>query len=193
MKQGRTAAALSGRKTQKTCFFAIFPISPVNDYGFSVLTGGQSQDAICPASFFLDRSHGVWGTRMMEVASTKNFRIAVDLPKNRLYLIVSGDALKANENLEAPAFVEKACAQLKPGFTCLADHTQLSLFGLPDVAAQIMSAMMRAGLRKVASVWPSESFAKIVVKSTGEQTGDSYTAKRKFFSDLGSAEAWLDE
>lgn len=130
---------------------------------------------------------------MREIGSTKNFRIAVDSSKNRLYLIVSGDALKANENLEAPVIIERACAQLKPGFTCLADHTQLSLFGLPDVAAQIQSAMMRAGVRKVASVWPSESFAKIVVKSAGDQTGDAYTAKRKYFTDLGSAEAWLDE
>lgn len=130
---------------------------------------------------------------MREIASTKNFRIEIDSSKNRLYLIVSGDALKANENLEAPAIVERACAQLKPGFTCLADHTHLNLFGLPDIAGKIQSAMERAGLRKVASVWPSESFAKIVVKSAGEQTGDAYVAKRKYFTDLAAAEAWLDE
>ncbi len=130
---------------------------------------------------------------MKDIGSTKNFQIAIDPSRNRLHLTVSGEALRANENEDAPRLVEQACAQLRPGFTCLADHTQLKLFGLPDIAARIMSVMMRAGVRKVASVWPDESFAKLVVGTAAKETGEAYASRRQSFTDLDSAKAWLDE
>jgi hypothetical protein len=130
---------------------------------------------------------------MRGIGSTKNTRVAIDSMKNRLHVNLFGDALRADENQQVPAFVEQGCAQLKPGFTCLADYTQLKLFGLPDVARDVMAVMMRAGVRKVATVWPDESFAKLVLGSAAKDTGDAYLSKRQTFTDLDSAKAWLDK
>ncbi len=130
---------------------------------------------------------------MNEIGSTKNFRVAVDKSKNRMLLVLSGDAVGAKENQDAPLIVQKACTELRPGFTCLGDQTQLKLFALPDIAREIMKVMMNAGVGKVASVWAKESFSKVVVGFAAKATGDEYLLRRKSFTDIDSAKAWLDE
>ena len=58
---------------------------------------------------------------------------------------------------------------MKPGFIGLTDLTEMKLPGLPDIAQKIQMTLLEAGLRKLASVWKHESFAKVVVGSSAQE------------------------
>ena len=80
-----------------------------------------------------------------------------------------GDALSDASVVGLLPAVKAACDPTKPGFTALADFTEMKLLGLPDVAQKVQISISNAGVRKVASVWGHESFAKIVVNSSAEK------------------------
>ena len=131
---------------------------------------------------------------MQEIGSGPSYRLEVDIPKNRIYLSFFGDALSDASVVGLLPAVKAACDLMKPGFTALADFTEMKLLGLPDVAQKVQISISNAGVRKVASVWGHESFAKIVVNSSAEKVkGGEYSERRKVFKDRAEAEAWLDE
>ncbi len=131
---------------------------------------------------------------MQEIGSGPSYRVEIDAAKNRVYFSFFGDAVSmasAAGLLEATA---AACGLMKPGFTGLADFTKMNLLGLADLAQKVQMTLLNAGLRKMASVWDRDSFAKIVVNSSAESVkSGEYSEKRRLFKDRVEAEAWLDE
>lgn len=130
---------------------------------------------------------------MIETARGQNYVMSIDTQKNRVRVRLIGDLVDAAANNDLPAHLMDACSRLAPGFTCLADFTEIGLLGLPDIVREVQETLVKADLRKIASVWTKEGFAKVVIQRAAEQTGAGYSEKRKVFSDLGEAEAWLDE
>jgi hypothetical protein len=131
---------------------------------------------------------------MQDIAKGRGFRVAVDTAKNRIYFWIFGDAVKISGSSPMPNYTEKACDLMKPGFTLLADFSEMKMLGLPDVVQQVQSRLLNAGIRKVASVWSEESFAKFIVDSSAQKLkSGEYSERRKVFKDRIEAEAWLDE
>ncbi|MBI5571133.1 MAG: hypothetical protein HY914_14410 [Desulfomonile tiedjei] len=131
---------------------------------------------------------------MQEIGSGSNHRVAIDQSKNRVYMRFSGDILSSEAVSALPDEVKAACAALKVGFTCLADFTEMKLLGLPDLVVNVQSTIMAAGVRKVASVWSEEGFAKFLVDSSAQKVSSgAYEGKRKVFKNAAEAESWLDE
>ena len=131
---------------------------------------------------------------MQEIGSSVNYRIAIDAARNRVYFWFIGDIMSAAGTKDLPSDTKRACEALKPGFTGLADFTEMNLLGLPDMAQQVQTILMDAGLARMASVWSKESFGKLIVDSTAQKVaGGAYEARRKVFDDRASAEAWLDD
>ena len=130
---------------------------------------------------------------METVGSTEHCTISIDRQKNRIFLVFIGDILDPKTAEPIPGQTQKGCEQLKPGFTCLADFTQMRLLSLGDLAAKVQSTLLRADVKKVASVWSEDTFAKMVVDRSGEKVGSEYASRRKHFTDRTTAEKWLDE
>ena len=128
----------------------------------------------------------------METARGLNYAMQVDIARNRLEIQFFGDLTDPKENENIPSETRDASERLTKGFTCLADFTKVGLLGLPDIAKQVQETLVQCGVGKVASVWSTEGFAKLVIQRSANQASGGYSEKRKVFSDLGEAEAWLD-
>ena len=131
---------------------------------------------------------------MKEIASGPSYRVQLDAVKNRIYLSFFGDAVGEASVAGFVDAVKAACALMKPGFTSLADFTEMKLLGLPDIVQQAQLTLLNAGLQKLASLWDHETFAKMVVDSSAEKVkSGEYSEKRKVFTDRVEAEAWLND
>lgn len=131
---------------------------------------------------------------MQEIGSDTNYRWAVDKEKNRAHLWLFGDVLTTQGVTGVVKDTKAACDALKPGFTMLADFTGLNLLALPDFAQKVQATLMDAGVKKIASVWNRDTFAKLIVDSSAQKVaGGAYDAKRRVFHSMAEAEAWLDE
>jgi hypothetical protein len=131
---------------------------------------------------------------MQEIGSGPNYRVEVDTATNRIYLRFIGDIVSDAQVTGLPEAVKVACAAVKPQFTTLADFTEMKLLGLPDVVQQLQMTLLNAGLRKLASVWDHETFAKMVVDSAAQKVkSGEYSERRKVFKNRIEAEAWLSE
>jgi hypothetical protein len=131
---------------------------------------------------------------MREIGSGPNYRVEVDTAKNRIYLRFLGDIVSEAAVAGLQEAVSAACAIVKPQFTTLADFTEMKLLGLPDIVQQLQMTLLNAGLRKLASVWDHETFAKIVVDSAAQKVkSGEYSERRKVFKNKIEAEAWLSE
>lgn len=129
---------------------------------------------------------------MIEIGSGRNYRIAVDTMRNRLYIWYSGEVMRSTENPQLLVHAQEACRSLKPGFSVLADYLEMTMLGLPDVIASVQATLLDSGVNRVATVWKADSFSKIVIDSQAQKVGHAYAEKRKPFSDRAKAEAWLD-
>lgn len=129
---------------------------------------------------------------MEKIGSGTNYRISVDKVKNRIYFWFFGDVMSPAGVADLPNDLKSALKLTSPGFTGLADFTEVKLLGLPDVTQQTQAALAAGGIRKVASVWNRESFAKFVVDSSAHKV-DMYEQRREVFFSTSEAEAWLNE
>lgn len=129
---------------------------------------------------------------MIEIGSGGNYRIAVDPVRNRLYIWYFGELIRATENPLMVQHAQEACQRLKRGFSVLADFSDLTMMGLTDVIAGIQTALHNSGVDRVAAIWRTDSFSKLVVDSQAQKVGDAYADKRKNFFDRSEAEAWLE-
>ncbi|MGO9116503.1 MAG: hypothetical protein ACLQPD_02715 [Desulfomonilaceae bacterium] len=131
---------------------------------------------------------------MKEIGAGPHHRVEVDTAKNRMYLTFFGDALSDAAAAGLQDGVQAEIAILKPGFTALGDFTEMNLLGLPDIVQQLQATFLNAGVRKAASVWSHESFAKVLVDSSAQKVkSGEYSDRRKVFKNRVEAEAWLDE
>ena len=130
---------------------------------------------------------------MTIVTSSDRYIVKVDETKNRLYLEMNGDVYELHKFENLPSEMRKACRMLQPGFTCLADFKEVTLFALPDVAAAVQKAILEEDVRKVASVWGEQLLAKMSINKAADSSGDAYVDRRKVFTNRAEGEAWLDE
>jgi len=130
---------------------------------------------------------------MKEIGAGPHHRVEIDTAKNRMYLTFFGDALTDAAAVGLRDEIQAAIALMKPGFTALGDFTEMNLLGLPDIVQQLQMTLLNAGVRKAASVWSHESFAKVIVDSSAKKVSGEYSDKRKVFKSRVEAEAWLDE
>jgi hypothetical protein len=119
--------------------------------------------------------------------------VKVDQTKNRLYTELFGELFERQKFVNLPTEIREACSMLKPGFTCVADFKEVTLFALPDIATGVQKALLEEGVRKVASVWGEQLLAKLSINKAADSSGDAYVDRRKVFTDKAEAEAWLDE
>lgn len=129
---------------------------------------------------------------MKTIAKTAYYSIAVDKTKNRIYLTIVGFWKSPTV---VPAYVEdmkKACQEISPGFTVLADVTRMITLP-PEIAAVHESAQqvtLAAGLRKSAEILPKEkALEKMALTKWSTKTG----MVKNMFHAIADAEAWLDE
>ena len=129
---------------------------------------------------------------MKTIAKTAYYSIAVDKTKNRIYLTILGFWKSPTV---VPAYVEdmkKACQEISPGFTVLADVTRMITLP-PEIAAVHESAQqvtLAAGLRKSAEILPKEkALEKMALTKWSTKTG----MVKNMFHAIADAEAWLDE
>jgi hypothetical protein len=131
---------------------------------------------------------------MKEIGVGPTYRIEIDTAKNRIYFWFFGDLVSDASVAGMLDAAKAAISLMKPRFTAFADFTEVNMLGLPDIARQLQTTLLNGGLRKVASVWSHESFAKIIVDSSAQQVkSGEYSDRRKVFKDGVEAEAWLDE
>ncbi|MFH1114555.1 MAG: hypothetical protein V1792_11590 [Pseudomonadota bacterium] len=130
---------------------------------------------------------------MNTVEANDFYTVMADQIKNRLYLLMKGDVFERQRFENLPAQMREACRMLKPGFTCLADFAQVSLFALPDVATAVQKTLLEEGVKRVASVWGEQMLAKLSMSKSAQTAGDPYVDRRKVFTDKNQGEAWLDE
>jgi hypothetical protein len=129
-----------------------------------------------------------------QIGSNLNYRASVDIIKNRVYLNFFGDILNTQGVDGLLPDISKAVARMKPGFTVLADFTEMTMLGLPDVVVSVQTTLAKTAMRKVASVWTEDTFAKMIVDTSAHKVGDgSYENKRRVFKNKAEADAWLDE
>ena len=130
---------------------------------------------------------------MKEIGAGPHHRVEVDTAKNRMYLTFFGDALRDVAAAGLRDQIQTAITLMKPGFTALGDFTEMNLLGLPDIVRELQTGYLKAGVRKAASVWSHESFAKVIVDSSAQKVSGEYSEKRKVFKNRAEAEVWLDE
>lgn len=129
---------------------------------------------------------------MKTIAKTAYYSIAVDKTKNRIYLTIIG-FWKSPEIV--PAYVEdmkKACQEISPGFTVLADVTRM-ITPPAEVAAvheRAQQVTLAAGLRKTAEILPKE---KALEKMALAKWSTASGMLKGMFHAIADAEAWLDE
>lgn len=128
-----------------------------------------------------------------EMGSGENYRITIDATKNRLYILVVGEAMTPKGVQGLVPAVKAGCKALKPGFTAVADFLEMTLLGLPDVVRDVQEALVAAGLGKLASIWHKETFAKMVVDDLAQKAArGALSERRRVFHTRPEAEAWLD-
>lgn len=130
---------------------------------------------------------------MTIVASSDFYALRSDTLKNRVYLELKGEVFERSKFESIPTQVREVCRSLKPGFTCVADFKGVTLFALPDIAAEVQKVLLEEGVRRVASVWGEQLLAKLALDKAADKAGDTYVDRRKVFTDRAAAEAWLNE
>lgn len=126
-----------------------------------------------------------------EIAKREKYTIAVDPDKNRIYYTPIGFWQNPEDFPNYFQDWEKALAQVKPGFTGLADLTQFKTPG-PKVKAMLekgQKALNDAGLGKAAELYGEDAFVEQSHDNIAKRSG----LKRLSFKELWKAEAWLDE
>ena len=124
------------------------------------------------------------------VAKSEFYTIETDVSKNRAYLTFTGFCKKADDMSCYLEDVTKAAQQLKAGFTLVTNATD---FKTPpaEVSAlheESQKIWIKKGLSKTAEILPESAMTQMTLSRFAKSTG----MKKKEFSQLPAAEAWLD-
>jgi hypothetical protein len=127
---------------------------------------------------------------MKEIAQTNCYKIGIDKTKNRLYLKVIGFWNDFSLVSNYPDDIKKAGQELTPGFTVLADLTEMEPMPkeVGHLHEQAQKILVVLGLRKTAEILPSSTILKMQVNKYAKS---SEMPKAEFRS-IEEAEAWLD-
>jgi hypothetical protein len=127
---------------------------------------------------------------MEEIAQNNCYKIEIDKTKNRLYLKVIGFWNDFSSVSNYPDDIKKAGQGLIPGFTVLADLTEMKPMPkeVGPLHEQAQKILVVLGLKKTAEILPSSTILKIQVNKYAKS---SEMPKAEFHS-REEAEAWLD-
>jgi hypothetical protein len=124
-----------------------------------------------------------------KIASNVYYEIGVDVSRNRIYLIIKGYWQTKELVPNYVTDVGRAAGKVKPGFTVLADLSQMKQ-PADDVGAlhqQAQKLLLEKGLSRTAEVLDNASLQKV----TDEYATRSKMVKRVFPS-TEKAEVWLN-
>jgi hypothetical protein len=131
---------------------------------------------------------------MQEIGSGDKYRVAVDISRNRIFTWFKGDLLTNSDLAGLLKHTKTACDLLKPGLTSLADFTEVKLLAMSDFMREAQHILASSGVRKSATVWTEESFAKFTVDSQAQKVKEgAFSEKRQAFKTRTKAEAWPDK
>jgi hypothetical protein len=126
-----------------------------------------------------------------EIVKREKYTIAVDPAKNRIYYTPTGFWQNPEDFPYYLQDWEKALAQVKKGFTGLADLRQFKTPG-PKIKAMLekgQKTCLDAGMGKAAELYGEDAF----VEQSHDHIAKRAGLKRLSFKDQSKAEAWLDE
>ena len=129
---------------------------------------------------------------MESIVSTPFYAISIDRNKNRLYVKFMNDWANPNDVKNAPADMERAVKQMRPGFSVLSDASEVKIILVPNIIKGIQAAVAKGAPSKVASVWSDHILTQLQAASTAGQVGTDYSKARKNFVSIEEALAWLD-
>lgn len=126
---------------------------------------------------------------MSSSANTDFYSLEVDRPKNRLRLTIRGFWRGPEDVPSYVADIRAAAAQLRPGFTLVADATLMQPHAQTVIAVheEAQRALVAAGLDRTAEIIPS-AIAQLQARRIAAASG----MKKQVFTSLADAEAWLD-
>jgi hypothetical protein len=127
---------------------------------------------------------------MKEIAKTNFYTIGIDTAENRLYLKVIGFWNDLSLVSNYPDDIKKASQELTPGFTVLADLTEMKPMPkeVGPLYERAQKILVKSGLKKTAEILPESAILKMQVKKFARS---SEMPKAEFHS-KEEAEAWLD-
>ncbi len=130
---------------------------------------------------------------MRTVVAREGYRITVDDSRNRLLFEVWGDVV--DHGLFATILEDwrKACSVVRPGFTLLADYTQVGVFALPQIWSEAQALIVSAGVEKSAVFWGKRVLGRYATEKAAQDASTEYSMRRRSFETRAEAEAWLDQ
>ncbi len=130
---------------------------------------------------------------MKVIADNDFYTITVDETRNRLDVKFRGNAVKPNDWRNVVPDMERAVALVRPGFKVMSDCSSIGVILLLNVVKDIQAAVAKGKPGKVASVWSEQILGQLQITTTAGKVGEEYAEKRRHFTNLQPAEAWLSE
>jgi hypothetical protein len=127
---------------------------------------------------------------MKTIAARDTHDYRIDETINRGYATYQGKAWTSV--MDVPDAVEDfalLCRSLAPGYTLLADFSQLSATGQPDLFDKAHELMMSTGVGRVAVVHSGQNFLKSQLSSLSKK----WKLPVRSFTDRTEAESWLNQ
>jgi hypothetical protein len=128
----------------------------------------------------------------IEIANREKYSLAVDPDKNRIYYTMTGFWHNPEDFPYYFQDWEKAMAQVKEGFTVLADVTNFKTPG-PKIKPMFEKAQQKAneaGMRKNAELYGEDA---MIAEQTLDKLAKRTGMRNLAFKERWKAEAWLDE
>lgn len=127
---------------------------------------------------------------MKQIASTPLYTITYDEAKNRMHIKLRGSWLKKEDYPNWLDDHEAAVKATSPGFTIVADTSDVK--GTLDTGIWTVAQQqsMAAGVRKTALIFREGS---IVAKAQAQVSLEDSGLPFRWFSDMAEAEKWLEE
>ncbi len=129
---------------------------------------------------------------MRVVVEREQYKISIDLQKNRAFFEAWGDIVEPELFKHIPDDWSKTCSQMRPGFTVLGDYTRVGAHFLKGEFSDGMKVVFDAAVKKVAVFWGKKILGRYTTEQAAAAASDEYAAKRKSFESRAEAEAWLD-
>jgi hypothetical protein len=127
---------------------------------------------------------------MRTIAQTAHYTLMIESSKNRVYWSPKGFWDKTVNAAELLDNWRNALKLVSPGFTILADATQVKTL-LPEWAEifkQIQELMVKSGLSASAEILSQDTITKMQADRVSKQSG----MRKQNFASQADAEKWLD-
>lgn len=124
---------------------------------------------------------------------TKYYELAFDAAENQIYWKIIGFWPSMDAVPQVKQRWNEILSQTKPGFSVLADMTEMKA-APEEVEAfhiSLQKKILDAGVGKIASLVSQSAIAALAGRRVGTETGVANVAQN--FTDRAAAQSWLDE